>query len=203
MRGKGTVMNSVLSSYPAPAARAVTKEISRLDEHCRAFLALCPFAVISTATRTGDPDVSPRGGEPGFLSVLDDTTLLLPDRPGNNRLDSLRKLADNPRVALLCMVPGIDETLRIYGRAELRDTAASPVDLLEHGRLPRLGPGRHRGRRVHALRKGPDARTIVGPRGRVPRSAFPSAGEVMRAHTGADGPVETDQEMRLRYQSLL
>jgi PPOX class probable FMN-dependent enzyme len=193
----------VLSSYAAPVARALAKEINHLDEHCRAFLALCPFAVISTATPIGEPDVSPRGGEPGFLRVLDDTTLLLPDRPGNNRLDSLRKLDQNARVALLCMVPGIDETLRIHGRGELRDAADSPVDLLEHGRPPRsvlvVTVDVAFMHCAKALMRG----RLWDPEARVPRSAFPSAGEVSRAHTGAPGPVETDEEMRLRYQSVL
>ncbi len=181
----------------------MAKEISRLDEHCRAFLALCPFAVLSTATTAGEPDVSPRGGEPGFLRALDDTTLLLPDRTGNNRLDSLRKLADNPRVALLCMVPGIDETLRIYGRAQLRAAADARVDLLEHGRPPRsLLVVTVELAFLHcakALMRG----RLWDPEARVPRSAFPAAGEVLRAHTGAVGPVESEQEMRRRYQSQL
>jgi len=197
------VADSVLSSYAAPAARAVAKEINRLDEHCRAFLALCPFAVISTATPTGVPDVSPRGGEPGFLRVLDDTTLLLPDRPGNNRLDSLRKLDQNGRIAMLCMVPGIDETLRIHGRAELREAAASQVNLVEHGRPPRsvlvVTVDLAFMHCAKALMRG----RLWDPEARVPRSAFPSAGEVLRAHTGTPGPVETDEAMRLRYQSVL
>lgn len=115
------VSDEVVSSYPAPVGRAVAKEITELDEHCRAFLALCTFAVLSSATPDGGPEVTPRGGEPGFLRVLDPHTIVLPDRAGNNRLDSLRKISINPRVALLCMVAGIDDTLRIYGRAELTD----------------------------------------------------------------------------------
>jgi predicted pyridoxine 5'-phosphate oxidase superfamily flavin-nucleotide-binding protein len=101
------------------------------------------------------------------------------------------------------MVPGIDETLRIRGRAELRDTAGSPVDLLEHGRPPRsvlvVTVDVAFMHCAKALMRG----RLWDPEARVLRSAFPSAGEVMRAHTGADGPVETDQEMRLRYQTLL
>lgn len=195
--------DEVLSAYPQPTGRAVAKEITRLDEHCRAFLALCTFAVLSTATRDGEPDVTPRGGVPGFLAVLDPQTLLLPDRAGNNRLDSLRKVAVNPRVALLCLVPGIDDTLRIYGRAELRSADDAPVGAVEHGRPPRsvlvVRVERAFLHCAKALMRG----RLWDPSAQVARSAFPSTGEVLRAHTGASGPVESQEEMLRRYQPLL
>lgn len=200
------VSDEVVSSYPAPAGRAVAKEITELDEHCRAFLALCTFAVLSSATPDGDPDVTPRGGEPGFLRVLDPHTIVLPDRPGNNRLDSLRKITINSRVALLCMVAGIDETLRIYGRAELRaakDTPMGVTDVTEHGRAPRS---------VMVIRVDKAflhcAKALMRARlwdidAQVPREAFPSTGEVLRAHTSITGPVESQEDMRHRYRSQL
>lgn len=195
--------NRVLSSYPAPAGRAVTKEIDELDEHCRAFLALCTFAVLSTASPDGEPDVSPRGGEPGFLYVLDARTLMLPDRLGNNRLDSLRKVALNPRVALLCLVPGFDETLRIYGRAQIRTADDGPVQALEAGRPPRsvlvMSVDRAFLHCAKALMRG----RLWDSAAQVPREAWPSMGEVLRAHTGASGPVKSQEDMQRRYQTQL
>jgi len=181
----------------------VAKEITELDQHCQAFLALCTFAVLSSATPEGDPDISPRGGAPGFLQVLDNRTLMLPDRLGNNRLDTLRKVAGNPRVALLCLVPGIDETLRIYGRAELRSTVDAPIAATEHGRPPRsvmvINVDRAFMHCAKALMRG----RLWDHDAQVPREAFPTAGEVLRAHTGASGPVESQEDMLLRYRSQL
>jgi uncharacterized protein len=189
----------VLASYPAPSGRAVTKEIGQLDEYCRAFLALCPFAVLSTASADGDPDISPRGGDPGFLQVLGPHALLVPDRAGNNRLDSLRKIAANPRIALLCLVPGIDDTLRVYGRAELLPVSAVPADTTEHGRPAKSALLVHVDRAFMHCAKALMRGRLWDPDAQVPRDAFPSTGEVLRAHAGGSGPVETQEEMRRRY----
>lgn len=181
----------------------MAKEITELDEHCRDFLALCTFAVLSSATSDGQPDVAPRGGEPGFLHVLDSHTIVLPDRLGNNRLDSLRKITENPRVALLCLVPGFDETLRIYGRAELRTTNESPVDVVEHGRLPRSIMLIHVDRAFMHCPKALMRGRLWDPDARTARESFPTLGEILRAHSGADGPVETQDAMRRRYAAQL
>jgi uncharacterized protein len=105
--------------------------IDRLDGHCRRFIELSPFCVLSTVGSDGGPDLSPRGGEPGFVRVPDEHTVVLPDRPGNYRLDNLANAAVRPAVALLFMVPGIEETLRVYGQAE--------VVTLDHARRLALG----------------------------------------------------------------
>jgi PPOX class probable FMN-dependent enzyme len=102
---------------PGDAARL--KAISRLDEHCRQFLALSPFAVVATAGADGSCDASPRGGPPGFIRVLSPTRLAIGELPGNRLFDGSQNLAENPYAALLVMVPGINETLRIEGRAAL------------------------------------------------------------------------------------
>jgi PPOX class probable FMN-dependent enzyme len=126
----------VLAGYRAPSQRVLDKEIPALDRHCRAFIALSPFATLATAGPDGWPDVSPRGGDPGFVHVLDEHRLALPDRPGNNRVDSLRKVAANPRAALMFFVPGIEETLRVYGTASIVAPDALGVDFTEFGRPP-------------------------------------------------------------------
>jgi PPOX class probable FMN-dependent enzyme len=104
--------------YPAPSERAVRKTLPALDHHMRRFISLSPFLCMGTSSDAG-ADVTPRGDVPGFVHVLDDRTLLVPDWPGNNRLDSLRNVASNPRVGLLFFVPGMDETLRVNGEAEI------------------------------------------------------------------------------------
>ncbi len=104
--------------YPAPVERSVRKSLPALDGHMRAFIALSPFLCLGTSGEAGG-DVTPRGDAPGWVHVLDDRTILIPDWPGNNRLDSLSNVVENPRVALLLFVPGVTETLRINGTAEI------------------------------------------------------------------------------------
>jgi len=115
---------SVLSHYPDVSARASAKELKSLDIHCRKFISLSPFCILSTASENATPDLTPRGGLPGFVVIENDTTLVIPDRPGNNRLDNLGNLAENPQVALLFMIPGVNETLRVRGTAEIVTDAA-------------------------------------------------------------------------------
>jgi hypothetical protein len=107
------------SLYREPSTTSLQKEVTTLDRHCRDFIALAPFVILSTAAADGRCDVSPKGGPPGFVTVLDDARLAVPDLSGNNRLDSIRNLVENPNVALLFLIPGLDETLRVNGRGHL------------------------------------------------------------------------------------
>jgi len=125
--------------HAAPSDLAKQKSVARLDRHCRDFIALSPFLVLGTAGADGRADVSPRGDPPGFVKVLDDTTLLIPERPGNNLLESLSNLVANPEVGLLFLIPGFDETLRINGRAELVRDPALLAPLAVDGKLPKVG----------------------------------------------------------------
>lgn len=196
-------MDDVLAAYPAPGGSAVTKEIRALDHHCVAFLALCPFVVMSTATPTGKPDLSPRGGEPGFLRVLDAHTVLLPDSNGNNRLDSLRKVAANPQVALLCMVPGVDDTLRISGRAQLMPAEAAPAELGGRGRPPRSVLRITVEVAFLHCAKALMRSRLWDPAAQVARDRLASSAEMLRDHTGAAGPLESQEDMRRRYEADL
>lgn len=107
------------SLFPATHALALTKCQDRLDKHAKDFLARSPFLCMGTQSQNGMADVSPRGDPRGFVKVLDDKTLLIPDRPGNNRLDTQSNILANPAVGLLFMVPGFDDTLRVNGTATL------------------------------------------------------------------------------------
>jgi len=104
--------------YGQPSKRASKKVIREFDQHCRQFIAHSPFVFIATSNGT-DMDVSPRGDSPGFVQVEDNRTLLIPDRPGNNRLDSLINILANPNTALIFMIPNVTETLRVNGTAEI------------------------------------------------------------------------------------
>jgi uncharacterized protein len=105
--------------YPQPAQRALDKQRDRLDHHCRSFIASSPFVLVATAGADGSCDVSPRGGPPGFVSVLDDGSVRIPDARGNRRLDSLGNVLENPHAGLLFLIPGMGETLRVNGTGSI------------------------------------------------------------------------------------
>ncbi len=110
---------SLRSLYGETHALAVKKCLPALDNYCREYISRSPFICLSTQHANGTADVSPRGDPAGFVHILDSTTIVIPDRPGNNRLDSLSNIISNPSVGLLFLVPGFDDTLRINGRAFL------------------------------------------------------------------------------------
>ena len=129
----------LLALFPATHGLALQKCLSRLDPHAMDFVARAPFLCIGTQSPTGMADVSPRGDPRGFVKVLDDTTLLIPDRPGNNRLDTIRNILANPAVGLLFMVPGFDDTLRVNGRARVTRDPELLALMAVQDRLPRVG----------------------------------------------------------------
>ncbi len=122
--------------YGAPSGAAVEKEIDYLHPHYQRLIAASPFFVLATGGPDG-MDTSPRGDAPGFVAVEDEKTLLIPDRRGNNRVDSLRNIIANPRVALLFLIPGIGETLRVNGRADISTDPALLERFGVDGKLPR------------------------------------------------------------------
>jgi PPOX class probable FMN-dependent enzyme len=188
--------------YASPAERALRKELDHLDRHCRRFIAYSPFVVLATADADGRQDATPRGGDPGFVHVADDHTLLLPDRPGNNRLDSLANLTQRPEVGLLFMVPGVDETLRVNGSAELRDDPDLTDRFAASGRSPRIvvqitvrQAYLHCGKALMRSR-------LWDPDARIERTELPTMGQMVRDQTGS-GTVETQAEMVERYRGEL
>jgi PPOX class probable FMN-dependent enzyme len=121
-----TSLTALRTAYSQASERAQKKELPHLDQHATRFIGLSPFVVLASGGHSGDLDASPRGGEPGFVKVLDPHTLLMPDSPGNNRLDTLENIVATGHLGLLFMVPGFDETLRVNGRAVL---STHPTDL--------------------------------------------------------------------------
>jgi len=123
-------------AYPPTIERAKLKVLRRLDGHCRRFIEKSPFLCLGTQGSSG-ADVTPRGDQPGFVHILDDATIAIPDWPGNNRLDSLVNITDNPQVALLFLIPGVDETLRVNGSAAISTEPALIEAWTVNGKHPR------------------------------------------------------------------
>jgi PPOX class probable FMN-dependent enzyme len=122
-----------------PSELVIRKQLDALDEHTCRFIAAAPMVILATAGADGSCDASPRGDPPGFVRVLDEHRLLLPDRRGNRRVDSMRNIAANPNVGLLFLVPGTPETARVNGRAVITDDASLLAGCEMGGVVPRLG----------------------------------------------------------------
>ena len=117
--------------------RTLLKKLGKLDQHAEQFIARSPFLVLATSSNEG-VDSTPRGDAPGFVKVIDETTLLIAERPGNRIADSLRNIMANPELGLLLMIPGMNETLRVNGRGYVTDHPLYLEQLIERGKLPKL-----------------------------------------------------------------
>jgi len=188
--------------HTPPKERTLLKQLDRLDPHCRRFIELAPFVVMATADAEGRMDATPRGGDPGFVVVADDRTLLLPDRPGNNRLDSLTNLTEHPEIGLLFMIPGVDETLRVNGSVELRPDP----EIVEPFRVGRRTPAvvlriTVREAYLHCAKALMRSR-LWDPKVQIERAELPTLGAMLRDQIGS-GPVESQAEMVTRYREEL
>lgn len=128
-----------LIGYPGELVR--NKVISYLDEHCCSFISKSPFLLLATAAENGNCDVSPRGDSTGFVRILDDKHLIIPERPGNRRIDSMRNILSNPQIGLIFIIPGLEETLRVNGSACVVRDGELLGEMESHGRVPVLGIG--------------------------------------------------------------
>ena len=195
--------NALRAHFGQVSAMAEKKVLHRLDGHCRQFFALSPFLVIATADADGGVDASPRGDPAGFVRVLDDTTLLLPDRPGNNRVDSFGNLLSNPGVGLIFFVPGIEETLRVNGAA----TVTTEDDLLAgsgiNGRQPRTGMVIRIDEVFFHCAKALKRSRLWDPAARIERSAFPSLGRILADQTQAFDVGDAEARIETGYRERL
>ena len=190
--------------YAAPGARAVGKQLAQLDVHCRRFIELSPFCVVASAgTSASLLDASPRGGAAGFVKVTDDHTLLLPDSGGNNRLDTLENLLADPRIALIFMVPGVDETLRINGSARLRDEPAFTDLFVQERQRPKLVIEVHVQEAYLHCAKAFMRSELWQPETWPARDALPTMGQMIRDQMRADTTLESDAETLARYRAQL
>jgi PPOX class probable FMN-dependent enzyme len=158
---------------------AAKKQLAALDAHARRFIALSPFVVVASSDASGRTDATPRGDAPGFVQVLDATTLLMPDRRGNNRVDTFLNIAENPHVGLLFMVPGIKETLRVNGHARITTDKAMLEPLAVNGKAPAAGLLVETEEVFFHCGKALIRSDLWNPEKQVARDAFPSLGKVI------------------------
>lgn len=185
--------------YAAPHERAVRKQIASLDVHCRRFIALSPFLILATSGRGYDTDASPRGGEPGFVKVNDAGELLIPDAPGNNRLDSFENIVSTGKVGLLFLIPGFDETLRVNGTAVLSQVPLDIAACTTERRAPKLVVRVSvEAAYLHCAKAFMRSR-LWESTSLVDRSMLPTAGKMISDQTGIQATPETREEMVKRY----
>ena len=189
--------------YAAPGERALRKQLERLDVHCRNFIALSPFLVMASTDGEGRLDASPRGGPPGFVKVLDERTLLIPDSKGNNRLDSLANLLRAPGVGLLFLIPGVDETLRINGRASISTDAAQLDACADARRRPPLVIVVDVHEAYLHCAKALMRSKLWDPAAKQERSVLPTMNQMIKEQIGQEGEAESEAAMRARYQADL
>lgn len=201
--GDITTKQALVERYGEPQGYIGRKEMPRLNKHCRRYIELSPIVMLSSsAAGDGPADCSPRGGEPGFVRILDETTLALPDRPGNRRTDTLTNVLENPHIAMLFMVPGLNEIMRINGRAHLSTDAALLEQLIEKGKQP-----------ISVLVIEIDAvyfhcgKAVVradlwNPEKQLKKGDFPTLGQVNADSYGAD-PEEIDTRLADDYANNL
>ena len=199
-----TTLAQLRSIYAQPAERAVRKQLTHLDVHCQRFIALSPLCVLATGgVDAGLLDASPRGGPPGFVKVLDGVHLLLPDAGGNNRLDSISNLLDDPRVGLLFLVPGVDETLRVNGVARLRDEPDYINRFAGERQVPKLViEVEVREAYLHCA-KALMRSKLWSTEAQVPRSALPTLNQIIHDQIGQAATPESQTDMLARYQQQI
>jgi PPOX class probable FMN-dependent enzyme len=192
-------LQALRALYPEPTQRALRKQLGALDAHCANFIALSPFVVLASANAAGQMDASPRGGAPGFVRLLDMRTLLIPDAPGNNRLDTLGNILATGRVGLLFLVPGVDETLRVNGKALLTQQAQRLLHFAGDPRPPRLVIEIAVEEAYLHCAKASMRSTLWSQAAQVDRARLPTMGQMINDQTGIVAPEETQAQMRARY----
>ena len=180
---------------------AAHKVMPKLDRHCRRFIELSPFLVLATADAQGRADASPRGDAPGFVIVLDDTTLLMPDRPGNNRVDSYSNVVANPGVGLIFFVPGIEETLRVNGKARVTNDPALLQRGQAQGKTPKAGLVVAIEQAFFHCAKALKRAHLWDATRHVERRSFPSLGLIIAEETGMISAEEADARIAENYRA--
>jgi PPOX class probable FMN-dependent enzyme len=189
--------------FGAVAPLAARKTMAKLDAHFRAFLALSPFAVLATCDGEGRMDTSPRGDAPGFVLVLDDSTLLLPDRPGNRRVDSFSNILANPSVGLIFFVPGINETVRISGRARVTTDDVLLAQVAAQGKRPTTGLLITVEEACFHCAKALIRSKLWDPATRIERTRFPTFGKVIADQIAGVEAAEADALINRNYRDGL
>ena len=182
----------------APSELVVGKIADRLNPLTRQFVERSPFVCVATARPDGGLDVSPRGDPAGFVRILDERTLLLPDRPGNRIADTLTNLLEDPRIALLFLIPGVGDSFRINGRASIVDDPELLADSTVDGKTPKLGILVEVEQAYTQCSKALIRSDLWNPERHIDRSELPSSGEILRAVS--DPELDADQYDRERAE---
>ena len=189
--------------YPDPSPRVIAKARPELDAHAKKFIAMSPFCVLATSGSDGSVDASPRGGNPGFIRVAGPNRLLMPDRPGNNRIDSFKNIVEGSGlVQLIFFVPGIDETLRVGGSGGLSAEPDLLASMEEFGKLPRAVLSIDVREAYFHCGKALMRSKLWSPEARVERSGFPSISQVIHDQTQL-GEREPQAAIEARYKTQL
>lgn len=198
-----TSQEQLAGIYAPPSERALSKVINYLDSYCRDFIAASPFVLLATSGLDGG-DCSPRGDKKGFVVVEDTKTLLLPDRPGNNRVDSIKNIVQNPAVALLFLVPGINIVLRVNGKAQLSIAPDLLSRFAVEGKLPKAVIAITAEQIFIQCPRALVRSDLWNPANHTKSAEMPSVGAILAAHTcGKVNAAEYDaQEEKILYQSL-
>lgn len=189
--------------YDKPYGPAIVKEIDRINPHYRKFIETAPFFALATSGPDG-LGCSPRGDAPGFVRVADEKTLLIPDRRGNNRIDSLRNIVSDPRVALLFLIPGVGETIRVIGRASISTDPALTETFIVNGKAPRSVIVVAVERVFFQCSKAIVRSKLWDPALHVDRKSLPSAGTILGEISGGKiGGPEHDRGQPQRIKETL
>ena len=186
--------------YGVPGERAKNKQLSSLEKHSTHFIQTSPFVVISTADRNGNLDASPRGGDIGFVKILNEQTIVLPDFKGNNRLDSILNIVNSGRIGLLFFIPGVDETLRVNGSAHI-STNTELLQLFPNEKNPPQTCIVIEVEEVFMhcakafMRSG-----LWNSDMHIDKDSFPSMGEILKDQLGSTDEAESREDMVKRYQ---
>lgn len=189
--------------YAAPKERAVKKQLASLDRHCKRYISLSPFVVLSSLGGDEVLDASPRGGAPGFVKIIDDNTLLIPDSPGNNRLDTLENIIHTGRLGLLFLIPGMDETLRVNGSAELSVSPADIAQCTTEVRAPKLVIRVNVQQAYLHCAKAFMRSKLWESESRIDRNQLPTMVDMINDQAAIEGVFETHEEMMQRYRNEL
>jgi PPOX class probable FMN-dependent enzyme len=199
-----TSREALRAIYKNPGDGAVRKEQKALDAHCKNFIAKSPFVLIGSSDDQGNADVTPKGDKPGFTAVLDDHTIAIPDRPGNNRLDTLENLIVNPAVGLLFLIPNMNETLRVNGEARITADATLRERLSVDGKAPQsVIVVKVKAAYMHCA-KAFLRSELWNPDSWPARAAMPTLGEILRDQMARpQSAAQIDQDLNEAYKKTM
>ena len=198
-----TDQDGLREHFGALSPLAEKKVLRHLDKFCRDFIALSPFLVLASSDGNGHADASPRGDAPGFVSILDDRTLLIPDRRGNNRVDTFGNILVSPGVGLIFFVPGVNETLRVNGHAEICQDAELLTPLTVQNVTPVIGLKVHVEETYFHCGKALMRSKLWNPDAQVERHSFPSLGRIIAEQTAAIEVEVAEKTMEEAYRTRL